>query len=907
MIRAVLTGSIDAYSGYATSPMPQQPFLAPNPIQDGDDSPSSPGRIDPETLDRRGLIGTGELATPRWATSSLRGHNRTPSLPSSLPQSFAGPSGSLIPASPSGSNWAKQGSGLGLAVGMMDRVQEENPQTNSGRDGSANHVETPPRPARRASRDLSASRTAPLSRPALSSQPSASSAAGLGSYVDAMFDDDIGAALAATLRLNDDPSARLSPPPTLPPVQTSPMRQAQQSYFTALEGSSSSPGSTPAGGASTGSPGSARQRIYARRQERQAAALSQQNQEAMMQTLPPRSSSHASTPPVGTGPAQNAAVRAMRDPRKTPPARHSDNASGARSRPSPSSTHHEIMRHLVPRDFSHLPPSPSSASITQFLKASGSINDLSGTSSPGSTVPPQNAVPFPLPPSGSRQNLLRTESQRTRHGSVPREKDMDPETAEALRKLDGLGNTPVKSRNTKPKSSAGPAAGSSRPSTPPSVKKHKSLAAAERPSMSEDRRKSSGSMKSLGASGPESPLQNWVDIMPEVPSLPPPPPSQSNAPAGGKQSRAPPVEPPAMDKPASSSSTSHIGTPTSRDSAPTSATTPSSWPGRQPDGGPRRASASSEASSSDGAQHLNGSYEKVGEVSVPPVPPLPKGYASMAQGLSSVAGGVAPTAYVPLRDPASDEQVGEFGTQRPPLAPSGPSNESMRMKKKWSFSSALNLKLGAKDKDLVPAPPATAPLPSSDKETLTQQWSEVNRSELLLPPEVQRKESSETSSQASRSNHTVTPVSTGLAPTRSVREPPRKTSSSSIPFFRRASSSSITSKVPTPPSAPASIPETPDGSPQQSPSNGPVPLPGRPANTTRKSVLGMHLPSMLRGSGSKRGLAQQLTSPELPQAGPTQADLPTDLPRPPAATTGWKGRARGKVRQVHFKEFHLLT
>jgi dual specificity tyrosine-phosphorylation-regulated kinase 2/3/4 len=61
----------------------------------------------------------------------------------------------------------------------------------------------------------------------------------------------------------------------------------------------------------------------------------------------------------------------------------------------------------------------------------------------------------------------------------------------------------------------------------------------------------------------------------------------------------------------------------------------------------------------------------------------------------------------------------------------------------------------------------------------------------------------------------------------------------------------------------------------------------------RKSVLGMHLPSMLRGSVSKKGLSQQV-SPAVGLGELQTVEIKAEPPKE-TASLGWKGRARGKV------------
>ena len=252
--------------------------------------------------------------------------------------------------------------------------------------------------------------------------------------------------------------------------------------------------------------------------------------------------------------------------------------------------------------------------------------------------------------------------------------------------------------------------------------------------------------------------------------------------------------------------------------APTSAT-----PGLARPDTARRASASSDVSSVQSEGFLSAlsgeSFDK--EKIVPPVPPIPKGYMSM-RGLSAAA---APT-FVPLRDETS-----------PPVAPEKPT-----IYKKWSFPSVLNLKLHTQ-RDSSPE------TQSADRSPQTP-WSEV---EITSPVEsATRPPESATRplESATRPLESTSTTPVGVKPTAKRMTP------SSIPFFRRVSTSSA-----------KDIPE---------------PVTQRtPSGSARKSVLGMHLPSMLRGSSSKRGLAQQLNEPIVE----TKSD----------EMSGWGSRRRGKV------------
>ncbi|WVQ94851.1 hypothetical protein IAU59_001934 [Kwoniella sp. CBS 9459] len=665
--------SIDSYYHSNNNYVNHQPSISPLGV--------SPEQPDPSNIDRRALIGVGELATPRWGASTHHQHMRTPSMPFSL--EAIGPG-----ATPSEQKWTQSQEGVGLGI---DNRPVPIPQTVSHTSS-----QTPPRP--------------PTKSPARSTSSSAKREEAY-SFGDFHFDSSMEAAIAATLSMPSEPKEK--------PIST-------------------------ASPASSISPGSARSRIYARRQERAEAAA-------------------ASNPPQPlSADSQTFGHRAGRDSRKTPPnpSRHS---SG------------DILKQFAVKDFSHLPPSPSSASINQFLKGSGSTHNFSST-------PPASASTSQF----SASKLQRSDSQKLR--SVASNPKMD----EALRKLDGLGGTPGRKRN---KTSTSASTVASRPGTP-------SKSAKKLPS-----RQSNGSLN-------DSPLNTWVDIGDELPAVP--------------------IR--RKDKRESSSSTSFVGTPTSRDSLPTTSTTPSSGDGHKA----RRISGGSDVSTPS----ITVVDQQEDNVPVPPVPPLPKGYVSMRQGLNTANfppvsdASTHPSQPVHIQSPSlqpgpvHSPQVSSPPVQSPPdpASPLAPP----RMNKKWSFSSALNLKMHSPAEEEPPHSPQTP-------------WSEIQRTELPSPG-LHRHESSE--------SHVSVP-----------KHQAKRLTPSSIPFFRRTSSSSTQSK--------ATVLETPK---QQE--SRPA-----PASQSRKSVLGMHLPSMLRSSNSKRGLSQQLAPPPQP-------------PKPEtASSTGWTGRKRGKVSQ----------
>jgi len=541
----------------------------------------------------------------------------------------------------------------------------------------------------------------------------------LNTLADFDFDSSMTAALAASLSVPDE--SPVAPPTADREHRSSAPAQPQTSWNKPAEFS----------------PNTARARIYARRQSRQ-----------MQDAIKPPSKQ---TPP-------HSADSTTRNNRKTPP------QTTPKSRQSPNATH-DILKHFAPKDFSHLPPSPSSASINQFLRGSGSVNNFASMGTP--PVGPSTSY---FPSSTSSKSIQRSSSVKGSAGWDGQEISAD--TAEALRKLDGLSTTPGK-KTPRTKTSTSVTSISSRPGTPPVTR---------------------GKPMSTSTS---SPLSNWVDLADEMPNVP----SRLGRPAD-------------ITKRESSSSTSLVDTPTSRDERSLPTTSPSSVSIK--DKSSRRTSAGSDISSHSDADLTN----------VPPVPPIPKNYSTVRQ---------APALEVPE-------------IHSPPSLPSQNNARPRQMSKKWSFSSALNLRLNTKEPSPANSPGLSEEIPTS--------WSEVHHP---------------SSDDGSRTS--TTPVASNLPAPMPKPGQNRRLTPSSIPFFRRTSSSSVTKSETT-----------------VSPPTLPPPTIARnvPSGSVRKSVLGMQFPSMLRGN-SKRHVSQQI----LPEESITTVDIPAEQPQ--SASTGWTGRKRGKV------------
>lgn len=782
-----LTASIHAYppANLASAPYSAQLFGTAEPH--------------PADIDRRNLIGVGELSTPRWPGSGS--HNRTPSMPYNI----GSPSSHLPPLPPTATS-----------------PQVDHSAMNESRPKSISPTRTPPRPAPTKSREtLTVPNTAAHDGQLYS----------VASLAQFNFDSTMEGSLAASLATLSTPPKTNSPKsPVLPQLDS----------------------------ILPPSPGSARSRIYARRQERANAAASISQHPSQ----PPASQPSPTRPPPFAEP-QTLSQRTGRDIRKTPP-----NSSSSRH-----STSHDILKQFAVKDFSHLPPSPSSASINQFLRSSGSTQNISSGTPPGSA--PASGAYF------SSKGVQREDSQKSQkhqQRTTPKPKELDPNVDEALRKLDGLTSTPGKNK-ARGKSSGAPSAASSRPGTPVAV-----AIAESKSSRSESKiplKPSIGSFKDMTG----SPLNNWIDLTDDIPAIPIP------------RARIPP-----HPNRESSSSASATGTPNSHESQslPTTATTMSSADlaaGNKPPPPPRRASGGSETSAQGG---MNADHQPEGmEKRVPPVPPLPQAYVNKKQhGMPPTvqSGGMQPPSYVSMHELSPEPLPSSPSKSTSPLttATTAPVPVPPKMHKKWSFSSALNLKSAA------------SPVSSVDEMALSQSpqtpWSEIHRGELFSPNvHVQGQEPRGDSGprQGATPLAPPPPPSSSSSSKASSSNVNKRLTPSSIPFFRRSSSSSFhkANQSVVVPETPKQVDKTATATAATTTATTATAaaIPSSQSQS-RKSVLGMHFPSMLRKSSSKRGLAQQATQQHAGQSQvPVKEKEEVKAASAPGATSGWTGRKRGKV------------
>ncbi|KAI0085397.1 hypothetical protein BDY19DRAFT_444646 [Irpex rosettiformis] len=621
-------------------------------------------------------------------------------------------------------------------------------------------------------------------------------------------------------------------------------------------------------------------------------------------------------------------------------------------------SHHS--RRLHASDYSHLPPSPATSSIQQFLRhGSGGSTTASPMSNANKELPSQVSA-------NVAHSLLR--------GTQEGWSDLDDQaTVEALRKLDGISGRSARARSsvgghnrvgsasrpsTPAKSSSsqwegvevqgrrssrvlsvgnGPVHGKDRSSkeqgTPQRQTVGLGLAFAEpsaEPEQSESVSLAKDDVPLQGLSTPDKPLKKHGSV--------------------SKRSSFTP-------KRGSASSTNYTGTPTtgSRDSTSlstaTSATSPSGLSSKS-HSKVRRNSAGSDISSNQSSDAISlrdraalaAATEVVEENSVPPVPPLPKVYSSLKppqqtqQNHVGITFPTAPSDHAddkPLPKTAGSESLRKASLDIPTVnapskrqglkvttPPSSSTNVHKTPSKKWSFTNPLGKKLvtspstssmkdsSAKSPSMALSPRAISftshlrksasrehSLTSNTKrKQLNDDWETINAEAMTsasslaslsslgstqvmgapasAPPFANPKtpdrlvpSRSETASSASTNltaSMPILPQHTPLSPSSSVRRgaSTKRLTPSSIPFFRRSSSQSM--QIPpanVPPSSPTYSSTHSHASQARSPSSGMSPTKETqphiaiPSSSHKKSsVLSLGLPSLLKGSSSRRSL-----------------------------------------------------
>ncbi|QRV86544.1 dual-specificity tyrosine-(Y)-phosphorylation regulated kinase [Ceratobasidium sp. AG-Ba] len=652
--------------------------------------PETPVR-DPASIDRRALVGVGELATPRWAVTrdprainhgqyESRADDRltqphtpgeeAPISPWTIEAIDASDSGDgrlLSTKFPRGSHAMSSRTSLASSVSTGTRHQEAasqpapldspnpshrsiKPKVSMTEESGGEEILYKPPPRR------------PAGRPSVSSISSKRLSGVYSQYRDANGSSidivpspiDVSAQSSPAIG-----SAILPAPPSAYGQQTFPKARKRTSDEFAMDQSGTLVSKTT--GNSVVIPG-ARNSIAERDKEQEDKVVRRHRSLGVGVPSKPAERGPGKERRRGDSVALN--LSATKSPTASTTPRATGEKHARQTSASSTSSFHDIT-HPRRHDFSHLPPSPSTSSIQHFMKH-------------GANAPPPGTPP--LPSHHSSPSVAHSLLRGTQEGWAALE---DSSTAEALRKLDGLSG-----KNVRARSSVG---SGSRPTTP---------------GQKSGRLSRPGSKEQLGA------MMQEVDPPPEVESKTPGrKPSSRDGPPGPRASFGAPTP-----KRSSASSTTFTGTPTtgSRDSASLStatSVTSTSLSSRKL----RRNSGGSDGSSGYGVVEAGALIGEEGGAEIPPVPPLPKDFSvyktpPMTAGIAFPGTGpntgLGEAEAVPDASGSDDpDKTVVFPsmsmTITSPTSPP-PAMANRQPSKKWSFSNALNLRLpsGSSPKDL---------------------------------------------------------------------------------------------------------------------------------------------------------------------------------------------------------------
>jgi dual specificity tyrosine-phosphorylation-regulated kinase 2/3/4 len=639
--------------------------------------------------------------------------------------------------------------------------------------------------------------------------------------------------------------------------------------------------------------------------------------------------------------------------------RHSRQASGSSSSSNHGDSSHSRRVHAA--DFSHLPPSPSSSSIQHFLKQTGGANSANTPPLQSSSKEPQ-ALPSP--------NVAHSLLRGTQEGWSCLD---DEATAEALRKLDGLTGKTARARASV--GSFGRPASLSRSGTPPGKNNSQweGLSPVEGICNSDDQRTPSIVEKTpKRSSNPRS-------------SFTPKRISASSTYAGTPTTTTSPRDSTPLSATTSlismSATTRHSMAKAKRNSAGSDVSSVHSGDA---------------TSLKDRVASLALAGDALEDEPVPPVPPLPKDLSTYRSPPTSSASHVFPSLSTTedkfgSRESDEDLAVPSDGPplMRPPSNLMSPSSHGYPQKehhnpalmgsqpeptptitktpsRKWSFS-ALNLKLSSSpssssktsalplsprtvsfgphlrksaSKDRARSPSSGAPKntwPAVQQDAMSSVASlasvssngsaHTSKSPVLAPsltnlktPERGPRSRSGTDSSASTSHTTSAPTRqlAPISPTPSVRRghSSKRLTPSSIPFFRRSSSQSI--QLPPSTMAASSSPTLTSGPTQQPKNDNPLPVTG--SARKKSSVLSLGLPSLLKGSSSRRSLHAEKSDPTKDVRDNQKAEgaerdnekldrersKKEDKDRSESRISVLIGRKRGKVRQ-QYTSIHIVA
>ncbi|CAE6520996.1 unnamed protein product [Rhizoctonia solani] len=637
--------------------------------------PDTPAR-DPGSIDRRGLVGVGELATPRWtvtrdARAVSHGHHEYRQADGHPPLT----PGEEVPNSPwtiEAIDASDSGDGRLLSTKFPRSGLATSSRTSLSSSVSASHRQEsnhPPLPSAESMHKSVKPKMSmteesggeeilykppprkPTGRPSVSSISSKRLSGVYTHYRDGAGSsvDIIPSPIDVSAQSSPSTGSALLPPPSAYGQQTFPKARKRTSDEFAMDQSGMLISKTT--GTTMTNPGAEREKDredkISRRRSLGVGVPAKSDRTPSKDRR--RGESIALSMASAKSPQANATPRVTAD-------KHARQTSA-----SSTSSFHEIT-HPRRHDFSHLPPSPSTSSIQHFMRH-------------GTAPPAPNTPPLPSHQSSSHQSspaVAHSLLRGTQEGWAALE---DSSTAEALRKLDGLSGKSVRAR-----SSVG---SSSRPNTPGNKTGRLSHAGS---------REQLGSMVGQEADPPPPPEQVIVASAGVTRK-----PSSRDGPPGARANMGPPTP-----KRSSASSTTFTGTPTtgSRDSASLSATTSAtsmSLSSRKL----RRNSGGSDASSGPaGAEAARLAEEEGSGADIPPVPPLPKDLhlyrtPPMAAGIafptSGSTGGGAETDDGGVSTDDPDRTV--VFPSMTITSPTSPPVPVRQPSKKWSFSNALNLRL----------------------------------------------------------------------------------------------------------------------------------------------------------------------------------------------------------------------
>ncbi|CAE6496365.1 unnamed protein product [Rhizoctonia solani] len=628
--------------------------------------PDTPAR-DPGSIDRRGLVGVGELATPRWtvtrdARAVSHGHHEhrhddhlVPHTPAEEPNSPW--TIEAIEASDSGdgrllsTKFPRSGHATSSRTSLASNVSASHRQDSNPPLASESSAYKSVKPKMSMTEESGGEEILykppprkPTGRPSVSSISSKRLSGVYTHYRDAAGSsvDIVPSPIDVSAQSSPSAGSALLPPPSAYGQQTFPKARKRTSDEFAMDQTGALISKTT--GTAMANPGAT---------EREKDREDKISRRRSLGVGVPVKSDRTPGKDRRRGESIALSMASTKSPQPATTARVTSDKHTRQTSASSTSSFHEIT-HSRRHDFSHLPPSPSTSSIQHFMKH--------GTAPPAPNTPP-------LPSHQSSPAVAHSLLRGTQEGWAALE---DSSTAEALRKLDGLSGKSVRAR-----SSVG---SSSRPNTPGNKTGRLSHAGSK---------EQLGSMVGQEADPPPPPEQ----VIAASTGTTRKPPSR-DGPPGARVSMNPPTP-----KRSSASSTTLTGTPTtgSRDSASLSAATSAtsmSLSSRKL----RRNSGGSDASSgAAGADAARLGEEDGSGTDIPPVPPLPKDL--HLYRTPPMSGGIAfPTSSSSNATETDDGGVSTDDPDRtvvfPSMTVSSPTSPPVRQpSKKWSFSNALNLRL----------------------------------------------------------------------------------------------------------------------------------------------------------------------------------------------------------------------